>query len=52
MSAIALPKPTPDLVLAKAVLKASQQLGLTQTELAAVLGLHRTAIGRLKQQLS
>lgn len=52
MSAIAIAKPTADLVLAKAVLNASQQLGLTQTELAAVLGVHRTAISRLKQQLS
>jgi transcriptional regulator with XRE-family HTH domain len=52
MSAIAIVKPTADLVLAKAVLNASQQLGLTQTELALVLGVHRTAISRLKQQLS
>ncbi len=52
MSAIALAKPTADLVLAKAVLNASQQLGLTQAELAAVLGVHRTAISRLKQHLS
>lgn len=44
--------PSADLVLAKAVLRASQQLGMTQTELAAVLGMHRTGVGRLKQKLS
>ncbi|MEY4590387.1 MAG: hypothetical protein RL497_2463 [Pseudomonadota bacterium] len=42
-------QPTPEAVLAKAVLNAAQQLGLKQAELAAVLGLHRTAISRLKQ---
>ncbi|ANB03463.1 MbcA/ParS/Xre antitoxin family protein [Ectothiorhodospira sp. BSL-9] len=36
-------------MLAKAVLKASRQLGLGQAELAAVLGVHRTAVSRLKQ---
>lgn len=41
--------PTPEAVLAKAVLKASDQLGLKQGELAAVLGIHRTAVSRLKQ---
>lgn len=41
--------PTPRAVLAKAVLKAAEQLGLKQAELAAVLGIHRTAISRLKQ---
>ena len=38
-----------DVVLAKAVLKASEQLGLKQKELASVLGVHRTFISRLKQ---
>lgn len=41
-------QPEPALVLGKAVFRASQQLGLSQTELAGVLGLHRTAISRLK----
>lgn len=52
MSALAQVKPTADLVLAKALLNAAQQLGLNQAELAQVLGVHRTAISRLKQQLS
>ena len=38
-----------DVVLAKAVLKASEQLGLKQKELANVLGVHRTFVSRLKQ---
>ena len=38
-----------DVVLAKAVLKASEQLGLKQKELANVLGVHRTFISRLKK---
>jgi DNA-binding XRE family transcriptional regulator len=45
-------KATPEVVLAKAVLRAADQLGLKQAELAAVLGIHRTAISRLKQQPS
>jgi len=45
-------KPSADAVLAKAVLNASAQLGLKQAELAAVLGIHRTAVSRLKQQPS
>ncbi len=50
----ALPKPAPaaDAVLAKAVLKAAEQLGLKQVELASVLGMHRTAVSRLKQNPS
>lgn len=52
MSALAQVKPTADLVLAKALLNAAQQLGLNQAELAQVLGVHRTAVSRLKQQLS
>jgi len=35
--------------LAKAVLRAAAQLGLRQAELGAVLGIHRTAVSRLKQ---
>ncbi len=42
-------KPTADVVLAKAVLKASEQLGLKQKELANVLGVHQTFVSRLKQ---
>jgi len=48
MTALQQPKPAPEAVLAKAVLRAAEQLGLKQAELAAVLGLHRTAISRLK----
>lgn len=40
--------PDPGEVLAKATLRAAAQLGLTQSELAAVLGLHRTGVSRLK----
>jgi len=49
MSALERSKPLPEAVLAKAVLAAAEQLGLKQTELGAVLGVHRTAISRLKQ---
>ncbi|MEY1661172.1 antitoxin Xre-like helix-turn-helix domain-containing protein [Isoalcanivorax beigongshangi] len=42
-------QPEADAVLAKAVLRAAEQLGLRQAELAAVLGIHRTAVSRLKQ---
>lgn len=52
MSVLKQLKPTPELVLAKAVLNAAEQLGLKQAELAAVLGIHRTAISRLKQKQS
>lgn len=45
-------KPAPEMVLAKAVLKASEYLGLKQAELAKVLGVHRTTITRLKRNLS
>jgi len=52
MTALHRPKPSPDAVLAKAVLRAADQLGLRQADLAAVLGIHRTAVSRLKQNLS
>lgn len=52
MSALEHTAPTEEYVLAKAVLNASEQLGLKQAELAAVLGVHRTAISRLKQNQS
>ena len=44
--------PTPDVVLAKAILKAADQLGLQQDELATTIGLHCTAVSRLKQNPS
>lgn len=50
MSAIAHPKPQAEVVLAKAVINAAEQLGLKQAELAGVLGMHRTAVSRLKQK--
>ncbi|MCD0502994.1 MbcA/ParS/Xre antitoxin family protein [Bordetella petrii] len=49
MTALRKTKPSPDAVLAKAVLRAADQLGLRQADLAAVLGVHRTAVSRLKQ---
>ena len=52
MPAQAHPEPAPEVVLAKAVLNAAAQLGLKQADLAAVLGMHRTAISRLKQNPS
>lgn len=52
MSALPQNTPTQEAVLAKAVLNAADQLGLKQAELAAVLGVHRTAISRLKQSPS
>jgi len=52
MSALEQTLPTPESVLAKAVLNAAEQLGLKQAELAATLGIHRTAISRLKQNQS
>lgn len=52
MTALQQPKPVPATVLAKAVLRAADQLGLKQTELAAALGMHRTAVSRLKTTAS
>lgn len=49
MSALAQTKPAPEMVLAKAVLRAAEQLGLSQTALAEVLGVHRTIITQLKK---
>lgn len=48
MSAHRQPQVTPDTVLAKAVINAAQQLGLNQSHLADVIGMHRTAVSRLK----
>lgn len=52
MTALEHPRPAPDTVLAKAVLKAALQLGLRQADLGAVLGMHRTAVSRLRQNPS
>jgi hypothetical protein len=49
MSALKDNKPLPEALLAKAVLNAAEQLGLQPAELASVLGVHRTAISRLKK---
>ena len=49
MTTLSNARPDPNEVVGKAVLKAADQLGLKQSELAAVLGVHRTAISRLKQ---
>ncbi|WP_323017028.1 MbcA/ParS/Xre antitoxin family protein [Castellaniella sp.] len=48
MTALLKTSPAPDAVLAKAVLRAGDQLGLRQVQLAAVLGMHRTAVSRMK----
>lgn len=42
-------KSVPCVVVAKAVLSAAEQLGLKQVDVAAILGVHRTAISRLKK---
>lgn len=52
MSALPHTSPAKETVLAKALLNAADQLGLKQAELAAVLGVHRTAISRLKSSPS
>ncbi|MDF1642450.1 MbcA/ParS/Xre antitoxin family protein [Thalassolituus oleivorans] len=52
MSALEQLQPTPDAVLAKALFRASEQLGLKQGDIAVVLGMDRTAVSRLKQSLS
>lgn len=49
MSALVQEKPAADQVLAKAFLNAANQLGLKATEVADVLGVHRTVISRLKK---
>lgn len=38
----------PKVVLAKALLQTADQLGLKQSQLASVIGVHRTTISRLK----
>ena len=44
-------RPDPAVVLSKALLNASKQPTLKQDELGKVIGVHRTAITRLKQNL-
>ncbi|HBX54191.1 MbcA/ParS/Xre antitoxin family protein [Pseudomonas sp. UBA2684] len=46
MSALVRPVADADAVLAKALLNTREQLGLTQQELANIVGVHRTAITR------
>ena len=46
MNALARPLADADAVLAKALLNTREQLGLTQQELADIVGVHRTAISR------
>ena len=52
MSTLKQQNPLPDIVLAKAIVNASTQLGLKQSEIAAALGMHRTAFSRVKTKLS
>ena len=48
MSALIKDSPSPDMVLAKAVLAAREQLGMTQQELADIVGVDRSAVSRWK----
>lgn len=43
-----IPVPNQASVLAKALFKAAKQLGLSQTDIGDVLGMHRTAVSKLK----
>ncbi|MFO6422536.1 antitoxin Xre/MbcA/ParS toxin-binding domain-containing protein [Motilimonas sp. KMU-193] len=47
MSAVQQTVATPEQVLAKALLNVGEQLALNKTELAAVIGIHRTGLSRL-----
>ena len=49
MTALTRPQLDADDVLAKALLNAREQLGLTQQELGAIVGVHRTAISRWQE---
>lgn len=49
MSALPQSQPDPGYVLALALFNVATELGLTQAELGAVIGLHRTGISRLKK---
>ncbi|AYC32201.1 DUF2384 domain-containing protein [Pseudomonas cavernae] len=46
MSALTRPQLDAEAVLARALLNAREQLGLTQQELAEIVGVHRTAVTR------
>jgi len=50
MSAVTRSQPDADAVLAKALLNTREQLGLTQQELADIVGVHRSAISRWNEQ--
>lgn len=50
MSALIQQTPAPEVVLAKAIVNASEQLGLKQAEIAEAIGIHRTAFSRLKNK--
>lgn len=52
MSALLSSKPLPETVVAKAVLSAAEQLSLSPSELAAVIGIDRTGVSRIKKNLS
>ena len=52
MSALEQDNPAKNVVLAKAIVKAAEQLGLKQIEVANALGIHRTAYSRLKSKPS
>ncbi|WP_371234060.1 antitoxin Xre/MbcA/ParS toxin-binding domain-containing protein [Pseudomonas sp. QE6] len=49
MSALLRESPAADAVLAKAVLTAREHLAMTQQELAAIVGVERSAVSRWKQ---
>ncbi|AGI25396.1 antitoxin Xre/MbcA/ParS toxin-binding domain-containing protein [Pseudomonas sp. MT3] len=49
MSALLRESPAADAVLAKAVLTAREHLAMTQQELAAIVGVDRSAVSRWKQ---
>lgn len=49
MSAQVHPQPDAGRVLAKALLNARQRLGLSQQELASILGVHRSGVSRLQK---
>ncbi|MDN6857037.1 DUF2384 domain-containing protein [Pseudomonas sp. CAN2814] len=49
MSALLKENPAADAVLAKAVLNAREHLAMTQQELAAIVGVDRSAVSRWKQ---
>jgi transcriptional regulator with XRE-family HTH domain len=52
MSTLEQHSPEREVVLAKAIVKASEQLGLKQAEVAEAIGIHRTAFSRLKRNPS